>query len=136
MAEKSVANLIAAIDRSKTPFLDRLIYALGIRHVGEQTAKRLASSYETLAALAAARPDDLEKIRDIGPEVAASIAGFFREPANLRVIEKLERAGLVPREVRRPQETPLMGKSFVFTGTLVRMSRGEAKALVSPWAVR
>ena len=64
------------------------------------------------------------------PEVAASIAGFFREPANLRVIEKLNRAGLAPRVVSRLQATPLTGKSFVFTGTLTRMSRGEAKALV------
>jgi DNA ligase (NAD+) len=130
MADKSAANLIAAIERSKTPFLDRLIYALGIRHVGEQTAKRLASTYGTLAALVAATEDDLKKIRDIGPEVAASIAGFFREPANLRVIDKLHRAGFVPREVSRPQAAPFTGKSFVFTGTLSRISRGEAKALV------
>jgi len=130
MADKSASNLIAAIDRSKTPAIDRLIYALGIRHVGEQTAKRLSSTYETLAALAAATPEDLEKIRDIGPEVAASIADFFREPANLRVIEKLSRAGLVPREVSRPKAAPLTGKSFVFTGTLRRMNRGEAKSLV------
>jgi DNA ligase (NAD+) len=130
MADKSASNLIAAIDHSKTPFLDRLIYALGIRHVGEATAKRLTSTYGTLATLAAATPEGLEKIRDIGPEVATSIAGFFREPANLRVIEKLELAGLVPREVSRPQAAPLTGKSFVFTGTLSRMSRGEAKALV------
>jgi DNA ligase (NAD+) len=130
MADKSAANLIAAIERSKTPFLDRLIYALGIRHVGEQTAKRLTSTYGTLAALVAATEDDLKKIRDIGPEVAASIAGFFREPANLRVIDKLHRAGFVPREVSRPQAAPFTGKSFVFTGTLSRISRGEAKALV------
>ena len=130
MAEKSVANLLAAIDRSKTPALDRLIYALGIRHVGEATAKRLASVYGALAALAAATGEELEKIRDIGPEVAASIAGFFREPTNLRVIEKLIRAGLVPRAAVRPSAAPLAGKSFVFTGTLGRMSRGEAKALV------
>jgi DNA ligase (NAD+) len=130
MADKSASNLITAIDRSKTPFLDRLIYALGIRHIGEATAKRISFTYGTLAALAAATPEELEKIRDIGPEVATSIAGFFREPANLRVIEKLELAGLVPREVSRPQAAPLTGKSFVFTGTLSRMSRGEAKALV------
>jgi DNA ligase (NAD+) len=130
LAEKSASNLIAAIDHSKTPSLDRLIYALGIRHVGEQTAKRLASAYGTLAALAAATQEELEKNRDIGPEVAASIARFFREPANLLVIEKLELAGLSPKEVSRPQSAPLSGKSFVFTGTLGRMSRGEAKALV------
>jgi DNA ligase (NAD+) len=130
MADKSVSNLLAAIDRSKTPAFDRLIYALGIRHVGEATAKRLSSVYGTLAALAAATPEELEKIRDIGPEVATSIAGFFQEPTNLQVIEKLTRAGLAPREVIRPQAAPLAGKSFVFTGTLHRMSRGEAKALV------
>ncbi|MDP1993489.1 MAG: NAD-dependent DNA ligase LigA [Syntrophales bacterium] len=130
LADKSASNLIASIDRSKTPSLDRLIFALGIRHVGEQTAKRLTSTYGSLAALADATQDELEKIRDVGPEVAASIAGFFREPANLRVIEKLNRVGLAPREVHRPQATPLAGKSFVFTGTLSRMSRGEAKALV------
>ena len=130
MADKSASNLIAAIDRSKTPSLGRLIYALGIRHVGEQTAKRLASTYGTLADLVAAAPEELEKIRDIGPEVATSIADFFREPANLLVVEKLELAGLAPKEVVRPQAAPLAGKSFVFTGTLSRMSRGEAKNLV------
>ena len=130
MADKSVSNLLAAIDRSKSPSLDRLIYALGIRHVGEATAKRLSSACGTIAALAAATPEELEKIRDIGPEVAASISGFFREPINLRVVEKLKRAGLAPREVSRPQSAPLAGKSFVFTGTLRRMSRDEAKALV------
>jgi DNA ligase (NAD+) len=130
LADKSASNLIAAIERSKTPSLDRLIYALGIRHVGEQTAKRLTSAYGSLAALAAATEEELEKIRDIGPEVAASIAGFFRESANLRVVEKLNRAGLVPREVSRPQAAPLTGKSFVFTGSLSGMTRGEAKALV------
>ena len=130
LAEKSASNLVAAIERSKTPSLDRLIYALGIRHVGEQTAKRLTATYGSLAALAAATQEELEKIRDIGPEVAASISDFFREPANLRVIEKLSRAGLVAREVSRPRAAPLTGKSFVFTGTLSGMSRGEAKALV------
>ncbi|MEW6335112.1 MAG: NAD-dependent DNA ligase LigA [Thermodesulfobacteriota bacterium] len=130
MAEKSAANLLAAIDRSKTPALDRLIYALGIRHVGEATAKRLAAAFGTLAALSAATAQDLEKIRDIGPEVAASIARFFREPANLRVVEKLERAGLSPRVASGFQTAPLAGKSFVFTGTLSRMGRAEAKALV------
>ena len=70
------------------------------------------------------------RIRDVGPEVAASIAGFFRESANLRVIEKLGRAGVEAREVSRPPATAISGKSFVFTGTLSRMGRNEAKALV------
>lgn len=130
MADKSASNLIAAIDRAKTPALNRLIYALGIRHVGEQTAKRLAAAYGSLAALAAAGEQELETIRDIGPEVAASIARFFREPANLRVVEKLARAGLSPRAEDPAPAAPLKGKSFVFTGALSRMSRNEAKALV------
>jgi DNA ligase (NAD+) len=130
MADKSASNLLAAIDRAKTPSLDRLIFALGIRHVGEQTAKRLALAFTTLDALAVATVEELEKIRDIGPEVAASIAGFFREPANRSVIEKLKNAGIVPQAVIRSQIAPLAGKSFVFTGTLIRMSRSEAKTLV------
>jgi DNA ligase (NAD+) len=130
MAEKSAANLLAAIERAKTPSLDRLIFALGIRHVGEQTAKRLAAAYGSLADLSAAVVEELEKIRDIGPEVAASIAGFFREPANRRVLDKLNQAGVVPREIDRPQAALLAGKSFVFTGTLSRMERSEGKALV------
>jgi DNA ligase (NAD+) len=130
MGDKSVANLLAAIDRAKNPLLARLIFAFGIRHVGEQTAKRLALTYGTLARLAAATADDLEKISDIGPEVAASIARFFREPANLKVIERLLQAGLAPIEAIRPQTAPLAGKSFVFTGTLGRLGRSEAKSLV------
>jgi DNA ligase (NAD+) len=130
LAEKSTANLLAAIDRSRTPLLDRLIFALGIRHVGEQTAKRLALTYGTLAALAAASVEELIRLRDVGPEVAASIAGFFRETTNIVVIEKLDRAGVRPKEIPRPPTTAISGKSFVFTGTLRRMGRNEAKALV------
>ena len=130
MAKKSVANLLSAIERAKSPSFDRLIFALGIRHVGEQTAKRLAAVYGSLTALSSAMQEELEKIRDIGPEVAASITGFFHEPANRRVLDKLDRAGVVPRAIDRPQTSPLAGKSFVFTGTLSRMERNKAKALV------
>jgi DNA ligase (NAD+) len=130
MAEKSAANLLTAIARAKNPPLDRLIFALGIRHVGEQTAKRLAQTYGTLDALTAATAEELQTVRDIGPEVAASIAGFFHEPANLRVIAKLRGGGVTPRETAPLQAAPLAGKTFLFTGTLSRMSRSEAKALV------
>jgi DNA ligase (NAD+) len=130
MAEKSASNLLTAISRAKKPPLDRLIFALGIRHVGEQTAKRLAQTYGTLDALTAATAEELQTIRDIGPEVASSIADFFREPANLRVIEKLRSGGVTPGEMERIQAAPLAGKTFVFTGTLARMGRSEAKALV------
>jgi DNA ligase (NAD+) len=130
MAEKSASNLLAAIARAKNPPLDRLIFALGIRHVGEHTAKRLAQSYGALDALMAAASEELQTVRDIGPEVAASIAGFFREPANLRVIDKLRIGGVSPQETAQSQAAPLAGKTFVFTGTLTRMGRSEAKALV------
>lgn len=137
MAEKSASNLLEAIGRAKSPPLDRLIFALGIRHIGEQTAKRLAQACGTLDALMAAASEELQTVRDIGPEVAASIVGFFQEAANLQVIQKLRSAGIgdmmphrVPMETARLQAAPLAGKTFVFTGTLSRIGRNEAKALV------
>jgi DNA ligase (NAD+) len=130
MADKSVSNLLTAIDRAKNPPLDRLIFALGIRHVGEQTAKRLALAYGSFPLLAAATSEALQTLRDIGPEVAESIVRFFREPSNLRVVEKLLRAGVVPKEVDQPASAPLAGKTFVFTGALLRMGRLQAKNLV------
>jgi DNA ligase (NAD+) len=130
MAEKSASNLLAAIVGAKHPSLDRLIFALGIRHVGEQTARRLAQTYGTLDTLMAAGSEELQAVRDIGPEVAAAIAGFFREPVNLRVIDKLRRAGVSARRTERLHAAPLAGKTFLFTGTLTRMGRNEAEALV------
>ncbi len=130
MADKSAANLIEAIDRAKKPSLARLIFALGIRHVGERTAQLLAGAYRDLDALAAADAMELQKLRDIGPEVAAAITGFFREPSNLRVIEKLRAAGVSPVNNEPPGTAPLAGKNFVFTGTLRSMGRNEAKLLV------
>jgi DNA ligase (NAD+) len=133
MAEKSAANLMAAIERSKTPPLEKLIYALGIRHVGERTARILAKEFKSLERLAAAIGENLLNMRDIGPEVAASITGFFREPVNLNVIKKLQQAGVKPPE---PEEairfkSGISGKSFVFTGTLRQMTRNEARERVA-----
>jgi len=130
MAEKSANNLLAAIERSKTPPLEKFIYALGIRHVGEHMARVLAGSFTTLDGLMAATEDDLLAIRDIGPEVASSITRFFSEQSNKKVIEKFRKAGVKPVEKSRPKETRLAGKSFVFTGTLSRLTRNEAKEIV------
>lgn len=130
MAEKSASNLLEAITRAKKPPLDRLIFALGIRHIGEHTAKHLTQTYGTLDGLMTATVEELQTIRDIGPEVAAAVAGFLREPANLQVIEKLHRAGVAPQETKRLPAAPLVGKTFAFTGTLARMGRSEAKSLV------
>lgn len=130
MAEKSATNLMEAIEGAKKPTLARLIFALGIRHVGERTAKLLAGAFGSLDKLGAAESEELQIIRDIGPEVAASIFDFFREPANLRVLEKLRLAGVSPINGEPVKYAPLSGKHFVFTGTLETMGRHDAKLLV------
>ena len=130
MAEKSANNLLAAIERSKKPPLEKFIYALGIRHVGEHMARVLAGSFKTLDSLTEATEDDLLAIRDIGPEVANSVTRFFSEQSNKKVIEKFRKAGVKPVEKSRPKEARLAGRSFVFTGTLSRLTRNEAKEIV------
>lgn len=130
MAEKSAKNLLAAIENSKSPSLEKFIYALGIRHVGEHTARILASSFMTIEKLMEATVNELMAIRDIGPEVAGSIIRFFRERSNIIVIDKFKKAGVNPMELIRPEATPLAGKSFVFTGTLINLTRNEAKRIV------
>jgi DNA ligase (NAD+) len=130
MAEKSAKNLLAAIENSKSPSLEKFIYALGIRHVGEHTARILASSFMTIEKLMEATVNELMAIRDIGPEVAGSIIRFFRERSNIIVIDKFKKAGVNPMKLIRPKATPLAGKSFVFTGTLINLTRNEAKRIV------
>ena len=132
MAEKSAANLMAAIERSKNPPLEKLIFALGIRHVGERTARILTDEFISLENLTAATIQNLLNIRDIGPEVAASITSFFHEPANRNVIRKLDLAGVKPLETASPlrPDTAILGKSFVFTGTLHQMTRNQARERV------
>ncbi len=129
MAEKSAANLTAAIERSKNPPLEKLIFALGIRHVGERMARILAKEFKSLEKLETAAMDDLLNIRDIGPEVAASITLFFHEPANLSVINKLQLASVKPLQTGDDfrLETAISGKTFVFTGTLLQMTRNQAR---------
>jgi len=130
MAEKSVGNLLAAIEQSKRPPLEKLIYAMGIRHVGEHVSKILARQFRTLDKLVAATEEDLRIIRDIGPEVSSSIVQFFRNVSNRRVIEKLNAAGVSPLETLPQPPSLLTGKTFVFTGTLNRMTRNEARQIV------
>jgi DNA ligase (NAD+) len=129
MAERSANNLLAAVERSKTPPLEKFIYALGIRHVGEHMARVLAGSFKTLDNLITATEDDLLAVRDIGPEVASSITGFFSEQSNRKVVEKFRKAGVRPIEKSRSRDARLAGMSFVFTGTLSRLTRNEAKEI-------
>jgi DNA ligase (NAD+) len=132
MAEKSAANLLAAIEGSRRTTLARFIFALGIRNVGEATARELARHFGSLDALMAADATALQAVPDVGPIVAESIAEFFEEPHNREVIEQLRAAGVSWEEgaVTAPREGRATGKTFVLTGTLPTMSRDEAKALI------
>ncbi|MCX7817219.1 MAG: NAD-dependent DNA ligase LigA [Syntrophales bacterium] len=134
MGEKSARNVLSAIERSKTPPLAKFIYALGIRHVGETTARVLAERFVTLEDLMNASEEDLLSIRDIGPEVAGSIIRFFREQSNRKTLEDLKRAGLIPISTQVHQKTtihhPFAGKNFVLTGTLKSMTRAEAQRVI------
>jgi len=130
MGPKSSQNLVAEIEKSKSNDAGRLIFALGIRHVGERTARTLADRYGDIEALAAAPEEELRQIEDVGPVVAESLVFFFRQPENRGLLNKLKSAGLNFRSERKPREDglPLAGKTFVLTGTLEHFSREEARA--------
>ena len=131
-AEKSAANLVAAIAGSRARGLARLLNALGIRLVGERVAQLLARRFGSMARLAAATADALDEVRGLGPQIARSVATFFAEESNRRVIEKLERAGVAMTQVDADIDgpRPLAGKSFVLTGTLPTLTREAARDLV------
>lgn len=129
-ADKSAQNLIDSITRSKNPPLDKFIYALGIRHVGERTAKLLAERFGSIENLMTAEIEDLTAINEIGPEIAASIVEFFHEPKNKAVMKKFEKAGVIPQKKEISRNAPLAGKSFVFTGALASLGRNDAKDIV------
>ncbi len=127
MAAKSAANLVEALEHSRTTTLTRFLYALGIREVGVATANALATHFGTLEALLAADEEQLQQAPDVGPVVAAAIRAFFQEPHNQQVIARLQAAGVCwPDQVNNPLDQQLAGLSFVLTGTLESMSRDEA----------
>jgi DNA ligase (NAD+) len=131
MAEKSAANVLDALDRSRNTTLQRFIYALGIRNVGESTARDLAIHFGSLARLAAATQAELESAPDVGPVVAKSIRQFFDEPHNLEVIEGLRAAGVAWKEGAGGRVRPAgEAKTFVLTGSLATMTREEARAMI------
>jgi len=130
-AEKSAQNLLDEIEGSKKNSLARLIYALGIRMVGERTGQLLAAQFTSLDELAKASEEQLLQVGEVGPKVAAAIAEFFSEPANQKLIKKLDKAGVRPTaEKRLVKSQKLAGKSFVFTGGLANRSREQAAELV------
>ncbi|HTZ54049.1 MAG TPA: NAD-dependent DNA ligase LigA [Candidatus Acidoferrum sp.] len=131
MGEKSVTNLLAAIEGSKSRGLARVLTGLGIRFVGEQTAAILASDFGSIEAIEGASEDALRASEGIGPEVAASVRLFFEQKANRAMVERLRRAGVVLEGARKTRGTgPLAGKTFVLTGTLPTLTRDEAGALI------
>jgi DNA ligase (NAD+) len=130
MAEKSADNILAAIEKSKKMPLPRLIYALGIRHVGSETAELLAEHFNSLDKLESASEEELASIPAVGPKIAGSVAAFFTSKENKELITKLEAAGVLPLPEARPREQPLAGQEFVITGHLGSLSRQEAESQI------
>ena len=127
MGRKSAENLLAALEASKQTTFPRFIYALGIREVGETTAQALAGHYRTLDALLAADVESLQEVDDVGPIVAANVVGFFQDPSNRALAKKLHEDVGITWETA-PVGHGLRDQTWVLTGTLVAMSRNDAKA--------
>jgi DNA ligase (NAD+) len=129
MAEKSAVNLLEALEKSKSTTLGRFLFSLGIRHVGEATAKELARHFGQLDAVMCASEDALLQVADVGPVVAHSIHTFFVQPHNREVVQALRDAGVtwLEGDALAPTEMPLAGITVVLTGTLQSMGRDEAK---------
>jgi len=132
MGDKSATNLMAAIEGSKQPGLARFIYALGIRNVGETTARDLAHAFGDIESLMRADEDALQKVPDVGPVVARSIAQFFAEKHNRDVVARLLKSGVRPLAQVKPARAggALAAKTLVLTGTLPSLSRDEATARI------
>lgn len=129
MGEKSVDNMLNAIENSRKRPLARIIYGLGIRHIGEEMAGVLAGEFGDIDALAGATEERLRSIPAVGPKIAESVTAFFRQEDNIDIIERLKKAGVFPEEEAPPaaNELPLSGREFVLTGRLENYSRQEAE---------
>ncbi len=134
LGEKSAENLLAELEKSKQNPLHKLLYALGIRFVGERTARLLASRLPHLDAVIQASPQELERMEEIGPKISTSIVEFFKQPETIRVVEKLEKAGVnfdaAEKFQAAGQPGRFTGKTFVLTGSLENFSREEAKNVI------
>ena len=130
MAEKSGANAVEAIEKSKAATLGRLVYALGIRHVGERTGAILADHFGDIDGLRTASEEELATVPDIGPIVAQSIRRFFDQDETREVLGKLKAAGIDPHTEARAESEAFSGKTVVFTGSLRKLTREQARTLV------
>ena len=130
--ERSVTNLQEAIEKSKSQPLHRLIYALGIRYVGETTAKTLAHAVETLSDLAGFTEAQLMELEDVGEKVAGSVSVFFHNTDNLHLLKQLEKGGVQMKNEKKGLVTGgnLSGQTFLFTGSLIQLKRSEAEERV------
>jgi DNA ligase (NAD+) len=131
MGEKSAENLLQALEASKKRPLDRFIYALGIRYVGDQVARILAEEFRSLSRLQEASEDVLASLDGVGPRIAASVRAFFEDPQNRKTLEDLKALGVgtswEKEGVKPPEELPWKGRRMVFTGELTSMTRTEAE---------
>jgi DNA ligase (NAD+) len=129
-ADKSAQNIVDEIERSKKLPLERVIYGLGIRMVGERTAQFLAEHFGSMEELEKAGVEELQNVNEVGPRIAESIVEFFSIAANRKLIERLREAGLTLTGQKKQRGTKLAGKTFVLTGTLAHFTRGEAKKMI------
>jgi DNA ligase (NAD+) len=134
--ERSTQNLLEQIDKARTPPLHRFLHGIGIRHVGESTAKDLATHFGSLARLAGANHEALMAVDGVGEEVAAAVVEFFASAKNQATLQALTAAGVVPQQAEPQGAGPLSGRVFVFTGGLSTMSRDDAKAKVEALGAR
>jgi NAD-dependent DNA ligase len=130
MGKKSAENILDEIEKSKKAPLERVIYGLGIRFVGERTAQFLAEHFGSIDALMKASEEELQEVDEIGPRVSAAIREFFDEPKNVALVERLKKAGLRFSGEKKKRGTTLAGKTFVLTGALAHFTRDEAKKLI------
>jgi len=130
MGDKSAQNVLNEIERSKKLPLERMIYGLGIRFVGERTAQFLAEHFGEMDDLVMASEEELQQVEEVGPRIAKSIVEFFAEPKNRELVDELRAAGLTFRGKKKERGTKLAGKTFVLTGTLANYSRDEAKKMI------
>jgi len=130
MGEKSAQNILNEIERSKQLPLERVIYGLGIRMVGERTAQFLAEHFGSMEELEKAGVEELQNVNEVGPRIAESIVEFFAIAANRKLVERLRDAGLTLTGQKKERGTQLAGKTFVLTGTLARFTRDEAKKMI------
>jgi DNA ligase (NAD+) len=130
MGEKSAQNVLDEIEASKKLPLERVIYGLGIRFVGERTAQFLAEHFGSMDALMKASEEELQEVNEVGPRIAQSIVEFFQEPKNRALVKQLDELGLRLTGTRKERGDKLVGKTFVLTGTLAHFTRDEAKKLI------